>query len=234
MLWYKSWLETRGKLVLALFFAIFPIPWVLLTHQNAGAAHSTISALQSGGTFLGLFYTVVTLLLAGSGIKTQTLRAQKGLHGSMFYTLSLPVPRWRLLATRATIGFIETAAILAIVPFGALILFPPLRSYATKTSLAEYWLTLCVCEMVFYSIGVLLSTFLDDLTQNWSGMLLVIVLWTVVSKVHPPMALDIFSAMGSNSPIFTHTVPWATMAVALVGSAILFSAAAIVVRAREY
>jgi hypothetical protein len=234
MLWYKSWLETRGKLVLALFYAIFPIPWVTLTRQNLDAAHSTVHALQFSIAALGLFYAVVPLLLAGSGIKTQTLRTQRGCHASMSYTLSLPVSRLQLLATRATLGFIEVAALLIVVPAGVLILLPPLRDSSTASALFEYWVTLCVCGLMFYSIGVLLSTFLDDLVQTWSSMFVVIGMFVMTVKVHVPPVLDVFGAMGKNSPLFTHSLPWAPMGVALVSAAILFSVAATVVRAREY
>ena len=37
----------------------------------------------------------------------------KGLHGSMYFTLSLPVSRFRLFATRAGLGMLEAAGVLA-------------------------------------------------------------------------------------------------------------------------
>ena len=68
-------------------------------------------------TLLSTILTVVVLtalselgvniapLLAGAGIKTQAaFQTVKGLHGSTYFTLSLPVSRFRLLAIRAGIG----------------------------------------------------------------------------------------------------------------------------------
>jgi hypothetical protein len=40
--------------------------------------------------------------------------------------------------------------------------------------------------------------------------------------------------MGAASPLFTHTLPWATMGISLATSAVLFLVAARVVQMREY
>jgi hypothetical protein len=84
MLWYKGWLETRGKMLLVLLIAFFPV----VTHRNAAALSAGIGGWKGQIVIFSFFWTIVPLFLAGSGIKTQTLRAQRGLHGSMYYTLS--------------------------------------------------------------------------------------------------------------------------------------------------
>lgn len=104
----------------------------------------------------------------------------------------------------------------------------------TNLDLFKYWLSISVCGAAFYSIGVFFSTFLDDLTQNWASMGTVIILWVVLPRLHPPVYLNIFQAMGEDSSLFTHTLAWAPMGVAVVGAAVLCTAAFMVVRAREY
>lgn len=230
MLWYKGWLETRGKMLLVLVIALFPI----VTQRNAASLNAGIGGWKAQIVIFSFFWTIVPLFLAGSGIKTQTLFARRGLHGSMYYTLALPVSRSRLFATRATLGFIEAAAILALVPFAIPILFPALRNSVTRMALFEYWLTFIVCSTVFYSIGLLLSTFLDDFMQNLISLLIITLTWSGVQSLHLPASLDVFSAVGKNSPLFTHSLPWAPMGVAIAAAAILCTAASRIVSAREY
>ena len=236
MLLYKSWLETRSRLLLTLVSAVFPIPLFMLTaHTVASPPHPTLAVLRGAMGFTGFFWTFIpALLLAGSGIKTQTFRAQRGLHGSMFYTLSLPVSRLRLFLTRAGLGFVELATVLIVAPFSVIVIFPPLRAYVTNLDLLKYWVTLSVCGVAFYSISVLLSTFLDDLTQNWSSMFGLVCLRAVFMGVHVPPSLNIFQAVGEGSPLFTHSLPWATMGVAVACAAIFGSAAFFVLNTREY
>lgn len=230
MLWYKGWLETRGKMLFALLITFFPV--VML--RNKAALNAGIGEWAGQIATLSFFWTIVPLFLAGSGIKTQTLLAKRGLHASMYYTLSLPVSRLRLFATRATLGFIEAAAILALVPFAMPFLFPALRNSVTEMTLFEYWLTFIVCSTVFYSIGLVLSTFLDDLTQNWTSLVIIILMWSGAKSLHLPASLDVFSAVGKNSPLFTHSLPWAPMGVAIAAAAILCTTASRIVSAREY
>ena len=108
MLWHKGWLETRLRL-------LFMLAWEAIF---LGAAYlrgvkdmASFTAVLIGGVFLGAF---VPIFLAGAGINTQaSFQPAKGLHGSMLFTLSMPVSRLRLLAIRAGIGWLEMAAAIA-------------------------------------------------------------------------------------------------------------------------
>jgi hypothetical protein len=174
-------------------------------------------------------------MLAGSGIKTQAdLQPRKGLHGSMYFTLSLPVSRFRLFATRTGLGMLEAAGVLAVAPCAVWIIFPSLRMHITGSDLFAYWVTVSICASAFYSVGVLLSTFMDDVWQNWTSMFGVVFLWWLLSRPFLPSYVNIFRAMGQSSPLFTHTFPWASMGVSLGAAAILFIAAMKVVQTREY
>jgi hypothetical protein len=173
--------------------------------------------------------------LAGSGIKTESdLQPKKGLHGSLYFTLSLPVSRFRLLATRAGLGMLEAAGVLAIAPCYIWTFFSVLRMHLTGSDLFAYWVTLSICASPFYSLGVLLSTFLDDIWQYLTSMIGVVFLWWLLSRPFLPASVNIFRAMGQSSPLSTHTFPWASMGVSLGVAAILFLAAWKVVQARDY
>jgi hypothetical protein len=98
MLWYKGWLETRFKIVFALLFAVFPIPLFTLVAPHPATPMSPDGpAIHGVVGFFALYYSIVPMMLAGSGVKTQLLRSGKGFHGSMYFTLSMPVSRFRSL-----------------------------------------------------------------------------------------------------------------------------------------
>ena len=237
MLWYKGWLETRGKGLLALIYTVLPVvAMTLVRHTNASTSQPSMAVVQHTIAFLSFYWAAFMppIMLAGSGIKTQTLRGQRGLHSSMLYTLSLPVSRLRLFLTRAGLGFAELAALLLVAPFGLLVIFPTVRPTAADLDLFRYWIAISVCGLFFYSVGVLFSTFLDDLTQNWSSIVVVLLLWWALANSRLPSPLKIFDAIGADSPLFTHSLPWAPLGVAIAGAAILCTAAFMIVRAREY
>src|ERR1035438_4815038 len=70
------------------------------------------------GVHLGsvMLYIIAANFLAGSGVNSQTTyAATSGFHGSMFFTLSLPVSRRQLLFVRAGLGALLTSALVAIL-----------------------------------------------------------------------------------------------------------------------
>jgi len=158
----------------------------------------------------------------------------KGLHGSMYYTLALPVSRFRLLAVRAGVGMLETVAVLALAPSAVWLMSPVLRTQLTGLDMFEYWVAISACLSSIYFFGVLLSTFLEDWTQNFTSVLAIFFLQLFFTNVPVPPSLNIFRAMGIGSPLITHALPWATMGVSLGVAALLFLVALRVVQAREY
>jgi hypothetical protein len=236
VLWYKSWLETRFRLIFAIIFASFPIVLVMgVQHTPSAASPPTLAILEGMSGFWAFYWSLVSLNLAGSGIKTQaTYRPTKGLHSSMLFTLSMPTSRFRLLATRAGLGLLETAAVLVIPACTMWIIFPGFRPQVSSSDLVKFWITLCLCATGFYGFGVLLSTLLDDFTQNWASIIGILTAWWLLSLPHVPSSANIFRAMGPNSPLFTHSLPWTSMGVSLSVGIILFLSAAALIRAREF
>src|SRR6476660_2774569 len=103
MLWKKGWYETRTRL---LFLLALVVAITVLTIM------SPAPAAAGSGPLVGAITTPAigaALLLAGAGVKTQLggLQRSKGLHGSMYYTLSLPVKRTRLFNVRVSLGLAE-------------------------------------------------------------------------------------------------------------------------------
>jgi hypothetical protein len=228
MLWHKGLLETRWRL---LFVLAWEGLFLGLAYLRGVKTLDSFSAVLIGGAWLGAF---VPILLAGAGINTQpAFQAAKGLHGSTLFTLSLPVSRPRLLAVRASLGWLEMAVAIGAWSCGVWFLFPILRAATSGGEAFEYAGTLVVCASGLYSISLLLATFLDDLWRLYGSMLAFGALWLILNKT-APAAVNIFRGMGEASPLLTHTMPWTAMGVSLALAASLFLVAVKVVQIREY
>ena len=232
MLWYKGWLETRFRILFMLAYVLFPMALRITTPHNTSP---TPLEEQHQIAFLAFYWSFGSILLAGAGIKTQgSLRTTKVFHGSMYFTLTMPVSRFRLLAARAGLGMLETIAVLAATPFAIWVMFPATRMHLSISDLLEYWGVISVCVSLFYFLGVVFASVFDDATQGWMSMLAVISLQGLFTNLPVPPSLNVFRAMGEASPLFTHTFPWASMAVSLGVAAVLLCIAAWVVQTREY
>ncbi len=147
MLWYKGWLETRFRLLF--------VPGLVALF--AAAQRFGIGQIEARGVIFtaGLSVWAPCIMLAAAGIATQqSLQAAKGLHGSTLFTLTLPVSRLRLLAIRASLGWLETAGGIVAVCCFLWFLFPELRAKATPEEMIEYAVVLIACGSFFYCITV--------------------------------------------------------------------------------
>ncbi|HEY1755057.1 MAG TPA: hypothetical protein VGG72_06645 [Bryobacteraceae bacterium] len=235
MLWYKGWLETRWKLLMALAMAAL----FVVVDSFAGAkgppppaARAVAGFVQMGASFVVVVYS----WLAGAGIVTQpSFQATKGIHGSTLFTLSLPVSRFHLLAVRAGLGWLEMAGAIGLYCWGMWLTLPAAVGLVTAMEMFEYAAALIACASSFYFLSALLATFLDDLWRVWGGMIAYGALWLLSSYVRVPASLNIVRAMiGEASPLRAHKMPWTPMAFSLGLSVILFCGALKIVRAREY
>jgi hypothetical protein len=235
MLWLKGWLETRLRLLFVLVMIVFtmavqhPVS-VMSPSARSKAAILTVLALSTGVDIL-----LACSMLAGAGIDTQpSFQAAKGLHGSTLFTLSLPVSRLRLLATRAAVGWFEAVVLIAVLCCGDWLEFPLLRSITTPREMLEYAATLVVSTSAPYCLSVLLATFLGDQWRTWGTMMGALALWWLSFRHWLPASIDIVRAIGKGSPLIAHSIPWSAMAFSIVLAAIFFVAALKVAQTREY
>lgn len=227
MLWYKGWLETRFRLP----FVLVIVSLMFLLQSHGGSKVDVRSVLAMAGISMWM----ICVFLAAAGIVTQqSLQASKGLPGSTLFTLTLPVSRFRLLAVRAGLGWLEMACGIGWVCGLLWFLFPEIRGITTAQEMVEYAVVLTVCGSFFYSIPVLLSTFLDDLWRVWGSFICYGAIWWLVYKIPAPASLNVFVAMQDASPLLAHTMPWTAMAFSLGMAAVLLFASLKVVEAREY
>lgn len=227
MLWFKGWLETRFRLP----FVLVVVSLMLVLQSYGGGKADVRTVLFMAGISLWM----ICVFLAAAGIVTQqSIQAAKGLHGSTLFTLTLPVSRFRLLAVRAGLGWLEMIVAIGWVCSLLWFLFPAIRNGSTPAEMVEYAVVLIVCGSFFYCITVLLSTFLDDLWRVWGSFMCYCAFWWLIFRIPAPKSLNIIVAMQDASPLLAHTMPWPAMAFSLGLAAVLLFASLKVVQAREY
>ena len=230
MLWLKAWLEIRPRILLVIAFLAFP----MVLQVIGPPSRATPILIQRFLGVYAVFLAIIPMTLSGTGIQTQSgsFQPMRGGHKSTYFTLSLPVTRSRLLAVRAGFGMLA-GIVLVLVACGLLwATFPQLQ--LTWVTAFEYVLAVSVCNCALYSISLVLATFLDEALKQLAGMIMVMAGGLYSARGSLPPFIDIFRAMGSASPIFTHTLPWVAMAGSLGISVILFLAALKIVQTREY
>jgi ABC-2 type transport system permease protein len=192
MLWYKAWRETRLGLLISLGFLGF----VLITLYSFRTPVNGVVVMAI--TFVMVIYT----MLAGIGIRTQpSFRATKGLHGSTLFTLSLPVTRFRLLAIRAGLGWLEMAGGIGVMCVGVWLVSSVVRARVTAAEIFGYAGTLTACASALYFLSVLLATFLAVRWRMTVGYIAFGTLWWLSNHTPLPASLDIVRAMGDGSPL---------------------------------
>jgi len=231
MLWMKGWLETRWRFVFGLGFGVFLLLNVVADNVPSDQQFASLKLVN----VLALFCAFVAIMLGGAGINTQAaFRATKGLHGSMYFTLALPVSRLRLLATRVAIGMLELTTVIVVICTALWATVPQLKAQMTLPEIVMHGLAFAVSASSFYSVSVLLATFLDGQWQLWGSMIVIVVLRNVSNHLPVPAALDLFRPLTTDSPMVTHVFAWSGMALSLAIAAILFCLSMKIVQLREY
>ncbi|MGA2277443.1 MAG: hypothetical protein ABSG00_07555 [Terracidiphilus sp.] len=233
MLWFKAWLEMRWRVAFLvgtiLFIWLTPL-WIPATGVQPGAPAARLwMAIQLSSVLLYIF---AAIYLAGSGINSQTMySATSGFHGSMLFTLSLPISRRRLLFVRAGLGALQTCLLVVIMAVYIL----HLRPEATSVLQALVYLTrVIVCTMAIYAFSVLLACVLDEIWQFtgafifWTAVFLMQAKFDWIARISP------LRGMSLNCYPMTAPMPWAPVLGSLALTVLLLWASMHVVQSKEY
>jgi hypothetical protein len=169
-------METRWRLVFLV--ACFALLWVEGPLVGVPMAKLRAAFILQYATVWGFAAT----MLAGAGLNSQTTWGMgAGYHGSMLFTLSLPVARRKLFAVRALTGAAETCALI-IASALPLVFFAGLGW--AKGSL--YVAGACVCSMAAYAVSALFACVTGEMWQlygSWGAIGLL-----GLSLRYPPLA----------------------------------------------
>jgi len=184
MLWYRVWLETRGRFLTALvvcLFWLFEVLQVLgmtanstrqMAHTFANSPYPSNRAMAADMAshvslqrFTGAVWSNIALMipwmLFAAFLGAGGVVAQTGGRGALF-TLSLPVSRDRLLLTRVGVGLAELAAL----ALASALMIPLVAPFiGLSYSLPDTLMSACsifLREMLTFGLAVWLSTIFAD------------------------------------------------------------------------
>lgn len=226
MLWYKAWLETRWRclsLVISMVLALLTLLPASASPQRFWVGLALVS------TLLNCFAAVY---LGGAGVNTQTAySAMQGFHGSMLFTLSLPVSRRRLFLVRAGLGALETGVFVAITTGATLIWRPEATSLAQAL---RYGIRAIVCTLAVYALSTLLACFLDEMWQVSGASLVLAAVWMLQTRNAVVSQLSPLRGMSLISYPLAAPMCWAPLLCALIATAVLLCASVLVLQRKEY
>lgn len=224
MLLYKAWLETRWRFVFMIVStALFWLPRYMGAPTQKGWV-----GVAMGITLLNC---MSALYLAGSGINSQTTySALSGFHGSMLFTLSLPVSRQRLFFARAGFGAMESCAYIVMTTA----LIPLFQPDASLYQLLLYGARAVVCSLALYALSAFLSCILDEMWQFTGAILILGILAMLQFRF---AAISFFSPLRGMSLLscpLTASTPWAPMLTLVVCVVVLLFASVGVLERKEF
>jgi ABC-2 type transport system permease protein len=165
VLWYKAWLETRGRflaclITLTLFCFIFVHHAQEIAFRGDGLSRPGGPAdfyrlLYVNQQFLVIMWVVSAVLLGMGGL------VREKAVGVSTFTLSLPVSRARLFGVRVATGIFQAAA-LAILPWCAVFLASSSAGMPIRLSqVSSYILLLLGGGFSYFAMAILVSSFIE-------------------------------------------------------------------------
>ena len=105
---------------------------------------------------------------------------------------------------------------------------------STHWTVLQQAAVLIACSTGIYAIPLLLATFLDEYWRSFASFGVIRGLRYLFAQPLLPPSMNLMQAMGEDSPMLGHAMPWAAMACSLGLAATLFFAALKIVQRREY
>jgi ABC-type transport system involved in multi-copper enzyme maturation permease subunit len=254
MLWYKAFLDTRGRFLIGLALLPCAAIFMVLTYPRVVALLPAVSGIDTTGAIGQQIGEAIELSRDYRGyVWSQWFRQTPTSTGALFaallgtgglaasaaggtlFMLSLPASRMRLMAVRAGSGLAQWL-VLALVSSLAIPLSSPAvaESYHFGTALV-HGLCLFVGGAVIYSLALLLSTLFADLWRPWLIALAIVMPLAFVEQMVPgssPVGLS--SVMTGEQFFRTGELPWAGLAVATAVSGALLYVAALNFSRRDF
>jgi ABC-2 type transport system permease protein len=242
MLWYKAWLDTRGRFLIGLVLLVLSAAGVVagFPHvQRIGAVQldpnepfqqQLSDAIELSRTFRGFVWhewfrqnalSIGALFAALLGTSHIFSSSRRGL----LFTLSLPASRRHWFATRAATGLAELL-VLMVVPS---LVIPLLGAAMGQPYGVGEALVYALCGFVgvatFFGLALLLSTIFHD---AWRPILIVCLVAVCVSlfELLVPNNFGVFSVLSAENYLRGGSLPWAGLSVFVVVTAALLYAAA--------
>jgi len=231
MLWYKAWIDTRWRFLVALALLVCTVLGNALAYSSvdgfvvalaagpAGPLADKISSIaQLSSTFRGFIWgQVIRQNLCGLWIIFAVLLGADGLlsrRKGVIFTLALPVSRRRLFSVRAATDLAELF-LLALIPMLLIPLAAPAagQTYGVADALV-HGISIFLGGAVFYGLARLLATAFDD---RWRPIVITLAVAIVVELckefIPMPAPLNLGGVMDGQRYFLTGTPAWAGLVI---------------------
>jgi hypothetical protein len=161
-MWMKSWYECRFRVLLAaLIGGLYSVNGFWM---KGGFGWDTYCQLMGA-----VVIPVVALLMAGSGVNSQTSWGMtQGFHPSMYFLLSLPISRRRAMAIRTFMGAGFTLLFILLTVGGIGLVVRWRGSDVPLSTIGASMAFMTVAAFAFFGLETFLTTILDEI---WAGVL---------------------------------------------------------------
>jgi len=249
MLWYKSWLDTRWRFLIALAVLLLMAAGIVLNYNvsasllpalanrpvdtSTAAGRLIEEAIRIEQTYRGFVWyqwfrqnllqtgTLFAVVLGSGGVLSSS-------PGGLF-TLSLPASRNQWLAARAATGLGEFLVLATVPSLAISVLSPLIGQHYSVVDLVAHGLCFFVAAAVFYSLAFLLSTVFHDV---WRPLLIAIGVACVIGVLEVRLDVSgVFHVMSGRGYFESGSLPWiGLVSSAAISTALLYGAAANVAR----
>jgi ABC-2 type transport system permease protein len=254
MLWYKAFLDTRGRFLIGLALLPCTAMFVVFTYPRVVELLPAASGINASGVLGQQINEAIALTKDYRGyVWSQWFRQTTTSTGALFaallgtgglvasasggtlFMLSLPATRMRLMAVRAGSGLAQWLA-LALVSSLAIPLSSPAvgEAYSVTTALV-HGVCLFAGGAMIYSLALLLSTVFGDLWRPWLITLAIAMPIAFAEQVaRASSAIGLSPVMSGEQFFRTGHLPWAGLAFAVASSAALLYVAALNFERRDF
>lgn len=238
MLWYKAWLETRGRFLISLVGITGLCAYSVFHGDRQALSYTKLeyyyAVLHGGHSLLTMMWVMaVTLLMMGGLLREKAL-------GAASFTLALPVSRARLMGVRIAVGLIQ-AMTLVIVPWSVMFL---VGSVAGKThSISQAWFHIVLLTgggVLFFAIALLISSLIEgEYTAPIVSYGLVIAIAVAFNgaslRAYSPWSYILGSEhFDRHKSLFVGSIPWMPAVVYVSLAALLTIISVKVIQKREF
>jgi ABC-2 type transport system permease protein len=242
MIWFKTWLESRQRLLLTSVAVAIVVAWAILNADDAMRRFDrkppitfTQYVWHVYAGHVQLVWTISAFFLGLGG-----LLRERAL-GTAHYTLSLPVMRRQWVNARTVVGVCEAAA-LALIP--AVVI--PLAARATGRSYpfveaVKLSVLLAAAGIVFFCLGLFYSSLLSgDFGPIVVGLLTIYLIFTAQDYLYRWLPYFSMHSLLSGADVvdrktgFLATFPWPGMLKSLAVAVLLFSGARRITAYRDF
>lgn len=238
MLWYKAWLETRSRFLIALV-GISALCSYFVFHGNreklwfTKVSYYSMVIHEGHATLVMTWIVAVTLLMMGG------LLGEKAVGASSF-TLALPVSRARLMGVRIGVGFLQ-AMTLVVVPWIAMLLISSFTGFThSMFQVGFHMVLLAGGGLLFLAMALLVSTFVEgEYTAplvSFGGVILLVIGFGGESlrAYNPVRFLTGEQFLDRHTMLLVGPIPWMHIGVTILIAAFSVVMSVTAIRRREF